>query len=89
MKDATFMIPKPSLLQEAVALLDEINIGERPDIQGDIYEHLLGELKTAGRNGQFRTPRHIIRMMVDLARAISKVNLKKIVHALTHRLFEM
>jgi type I restriction enzyme M protein len=66
MKDATFMIPKPALLQEAVALLDEINIGERPDIQGDIYEHLLGELKTAGKNGQFRTPRHIIRMMVEL-----------------------
>jgi type I restriction enzyme M protein len=66
MKDATFMIPKPSLLQEAVALIDEINIGERPDIQGDIYEHLLGELKTAGKNGQFRTPRHIIRMMVEL-----------------------
>jgi type I restriction enzyme M protein len=66
MKDATFMIPKPSLLQEAVTLIDEINIGERPDIQGDIYEHLLGELKTAGKNGQFRTPRHIIRMMVDL-----------------------
>jgi len=66
MKDATFMIPKPSLLQEAVTLIDEINIGERPDIQGDIYEHLLGELKTAGKNGQFRTPRHIIRMMVEL-----------------------
>jgi type I restriction enzyme M protein len=66
MKDAMFIIPKPSLLQEAVALLDEINIGERPDIQGDIYEHLLGELKTAGKNGQFRTPRHIIRMMVEL-----------------------
>jgi type I restriction enzyme M protein len=66
MKDATFMIPKPSLLQEAVALVDEINIGERPDVQGDIYEHLLGELKTAGKNGQFRTPRHIIRMMVEL-----------------------
>ncbi|MDG7008390.1 MAG: SAM-dependent DNA methyltransferase [Nitrososphaerota archaeon] len=66
MKDATFMIPKPSLLQEAVVLIDEIEIGERPDIQGDIYEHLLGELKTAGKNGQFRTPRHIIRMMVEL-----------------------
>jgi type I restriction enzyme M protein len=66
MKDAMFIIPKPSLLQQAVALLDEINIGERPDIQGDIYEHLLGELKTAGKNGQFRTPRHIIRMMVEL-----------------------
>jgi type I restriction enzyme M protein len=66
MKDATFMIPKPSLLQAAVTLIDEINLGERPDIQGDIYEHLLGELKTAGKNGQFRTPRHIIRMMVEL-----------------------
>ena len=66
MKDATFMIPKPSLLQEAVSIIDEIEVGEKPDIQGDIYEHLLGELKTAGKNGQFRTPRHIIRMMVEL-----------------------
>jgi type I restriction enzyme M protein len=66
MKDATFMIPKPSLLQEAVSIIDEIEIGDKPDIQGDIYEHLLGELKTAGKNGQFRTPRHIIRMMVEL-----------------------
>jgi len=66
MKDATFMIPKPSLLQEAVSIIDEIEVGEKPDVQGDIYEHLLGELKTAGKNGQFRTPRHIIRMMVEL-----------------------
>jgi type I restriction enzyme M protein len=66
MKDATFMIPKPSLLQDAVSIIDDIEVGERPDIQGDIYEHLLGELKTAGKNGQFRTPRHIIRMMVEL-----------------------
>lgn len=66
MKDATFMIPKPSILQEAVSLIDEIEVGDRPDVQGDIYEHLLGELKTAGKNGQFRTQRHIIRMMVDL-----------------------
>jgi len=66
MKDATFMIPKPSLLQEAVSIIDEIKIGEKIDVQGDIYEHLLGELKTAGKNGQFRTPRHIIRMMVEL-----------------------
>lgn len=66
MRDATFMIPKASLLQEAVSIIDEIEIGERPDIQGDVYEHLLGELKTAGKNGQFRTPRHIIRMMVEL-----------------------
>jgi type I restriction enzyme M protein len=67
MKDATFIIPKPSLLQEAVSIIDGIKVvGEKPDIQGDIYEHLLGELKTAGKNGQFRTPRHIIRMMVEL-----------------------
>ena len=67
MKDAAFMIPKPSFLQEAVSLVDSIDIvGARPDIQGDIYEHLLGELNTAGKNGQFRTPRHIIRMMVEL-----------------------
>jgi type I restriction enzyme M protein len=66
MKDATFMIPKASLLQEAVSIIDEIEIADRPDIQGDVYEHLLGELKTSGKNGQFRTPRHIIRMMVEL-----------------------
>jgi type I restriction enzyme M protein len=66
MRDAAFMIPKPSLLQEAVDLLDNEIIGEKPDIQGDVYEYLLGELGTAGKNGQFRTPRHIIRMMVEL-----------------------
>jgi type I restriction enzyme M protein len=67
MKDAVFIIPKPSLLQEAVSIIDELNIMEQnQDTQGDIYEHLLSELKTAGKNGQFRTPRHIIRMMVEL-----------------------
>ncbi|MBI2183952.1 MAG: SAM-dependent DNA methyltransferase [Thaumarchaeota archaeon] len=67
MKDAVFVIPKASLLQEAVAIIDEMNITERnQDTQGDIYEHLLAELKTAGKNGQFRTPRHIIRMMIEL-----------------------
>jgi type I restriction enzyme M protein len=67
MKDAMFVIPKASLLQEAVAIIEEMNITERnQDTQGDIYEHLLGELKTAGKNGQFRTPRHIIRMMIGM-----------------------
>src|SRR2546427_2901571 len=67
MRDAQFVIPKASLLQEAVAIIDEMDITERnQDTQGDIYEHLLAELKTAGKNGQFRTPRHIIRMMVEL-----------------------
>jgi type I restriction enzyme M protein len=67
MKDAVFVIPKASLLQEAVAIIDEMRITDRnQDTQGDIYEHLLGELRTSGKNGQFRTPRHIIRMMVEL-----------------------
>jgi type I restriction enzyme M protein len=67
MKDAVFMIPKASLLQEAVDIIDGMNITERnQDTQGDIYEYLLNQLKTSGLNGQFRTPRHIIRMMVEL-----------------------
>jgi len=67
MKDAVFIIPKPSLLQEAVAILDDLNItAQNRDTQGDIYEYLLSELKSAGKNGQFRTPRHIIGMIVEL-----------------------
>lgn len=67
MKDAVFLIPKPSLLQEAVSIIDEINItAQNIDTQGDIYEYLLSEIKTAGKNGQFRTPRHIIRMIIEL-----------------------
>ena len=67
MKDAVFIIPKPSLLQEAVAILDDLNItAQNRDTQGDIYEYLLSELKIAGKNGQFRTPRHIIGMIVEL-----------------------
>ena len=67
MKDAVFMIPKPSLLQEAVKQVDELNITQQnQDTQGDIYEYLLSELQSSGKNGQFRTPRHIIRMIVEL-----------------------
>ncbi|MBI5392282.1 SAM-dependent DNA methyltransferase [Candidatus Woesearchaeota archaeon] len=67
MQDAIFLIPKPSLLQEAVSIIDELNITARnQDTQGDIYEFLLSELNQAGKAGQFRTPRHIIRMMVEL-----------------------
>jgi type I restriction enzyme M protein len=67
MKDAVFLIPKPSLLQEAVSIIDDLNItAQNRDTQGDIYEYLLSELKTAGKNGQFRTPRHIIRMIIGL-----------------------
>ncbi|MDE2028155.1 MAG: SAM-dependent DNA methyltransferase [Candidatus Omnitrophica bacterium] len=71
MKDAVFMIPKPSLLQESVRLIDELNITQQnQDTQGDIYEYLLSELQTSGKNGQFRTPRHIIRMMVELVNPV-------------------
>lgn len=72
MKDATFLIPTPSLLSKVVESLDEIyrlmdaDVSKRADIRGDVYEYLLGKLSTAGRNGQFRTPRHIIKMMVEL-----------------------
>ncbi len=67
MKDAVFVIQKPSLLQESISLIDELNITSRNyDIQGDIYEYLLSKLSISGENGQFRTPRHIIRMMVKL-----------------------
>lgn len=76
MADAVFLIPKESLLVEAVSIIDEIYTEiERQrqeegqtfhDTQGDIYEHLLSEISSAGKNGQFRTPRHIIQMMVSL-----------------------
>ncbi|URZ18334.1 type I restriction-modification system subunit M [Clostridium felsineum] len=65
MKDAVFMIPKASLLQESVRLIDGINMDDS-DTKGDLYEYLLSKLATSGVNGQFRTPRHIIRMMVEL-----------------------
>ncbi|MFN8321248.1 MAG: N-6 DNA methylase [Chitinophagales bacterium] len=67
MQDAMFIIPRASLLQEAVKIIDDMHISEQNiDVQGDLYEYLLGQLSTAGKNGQFRTPRHIIRMMTKL-----------------------
>lgn len=67
MQDATFMIPKASLLVEAVHVLDELKILDRNiDTQGDIYEYMLGKLSVAGQIGQFRTPRHVIRALVQL-----------------------
>ena len=67
MEDAMFSIPKASLLQEAVKIIDDMHISEQNiDVQGDLYEYLLGQLSTAGKNGQFRTPRHIIRMLTKL-----------------------
>ena len=65
MKDAVFIIPTPSLLERAVTMISEIPMEDR-DTKGDLYEYLLSKIASAGVNGQFRTPRHIIRLMVDL-----------------------
>ncbi|MCE8519860.1 SAM-dependent DNA methyltransferase [Ruegeria pomeroyi] len=65
MKDAQLMIQKPSLLVKAVNMIDKLPLTEG-DTKGDLYEYLLSKLTTAGINGQFRTPRHIIKLMVEL-----------------------
>ncbi|CCG40422.1 type I restriction-modification system subunit M [Magnetospirillum molischianum] len=65
MKDAQLLIQKTSLLVSAVTMIDALPLGSA-DTKGDLYEYLLSKLTTAGINGQFRTPRHIIRFMVDL-----------------------
>ena len=65
MQDAMFIIPTPIILQRVVTSIDKIKMKDR-DTKGDVYEYLLSKLSTAGTNGQFRTPRHIIRMMVEL-----------------------
>jgi len=72
MKNAVFIIPTPSLLDEAILTINDIfkeidkDANEHRDIQGDVYEMLLNEIASAGKNGQFRTPRHIIQMLVEL-----------------------
>ncbi|MDR3577850.1 MAG: N-6 DNA methylase [Anaerolineaceae bacterium] len=67
MQNAELKINKPSLLIEACHLIDQMQIaGQQQDVQGDLYEYLLSHLNIAGRNGQFRTPRHIIRLMVQM-----------------------
>ncbi|WP_420583106.1 type I restriction-modification system subunit M [Reichenbachiella sp.] len=67
MKGATFMIPTARLLDQVVQMIDKIDMKDR-DTKGDLYEYLLSKIATAGTNGQFRTPRHIIKMMVDMIR---------------------
>jgi len=76
LKDAVFIIPKPSLLVESISIIDKVyqmieeetEAGQTfQDTQGDMYEFLLSEIASAGKNGQFRTPRHIIQMMAELA----------------------
>jgi len=65
MKDAIFMIPSPKLLDQVVQLLSAIDMNDK-DTKGDLYEYLLSKLQQSGVNGQFRTPRNIIQMMVEL-----------------------
>lgn len=65
MKDAQLMVQKPSLLSKAVEIIHQLPLTEG-DTKGDLYEYLLSKLTTAGINGQFRTPRHIIRLMVEI-----------------------
>ncbi len=68
-RDARFTIPTPALLAKVVDLLDAVPMADR-DTKGDIYEYMLGKLATAGTNGQFRTPRHIIELMVAMTEPV-------------------
>ena len=65
MKDAVFIIPTPALLDKVTNMIDAIPMHDR-DTKGDLYEYMLSKIATAGQNGQFRTPRHIIKLMVEL-----------------------
>lgn len=71
MADAIFKVPTPQLLEKLITSLEDMYIfinqlPDKQDARGDLYEYMLSKLSTAGTNGQFRTPRHIIRMMVEL-----------------------
>ena len=65
MRDARFTIPTPALLAKVVDLLDDVPMQDR-DTNGDLYEYMLSKIASAGQNGQFRTPRHIIQLMVEM-----------------------
>jgi len=65
MKDARFTIPNAGLLAKVVDMIDKIPMEDR-DTKGDLYEYMLSKIATAGQNGQFRTPRHIIQLMVEM-----------------------
>jgi type I restriction enzyme M protein len=71
MKDARFTVPTPALLAKVVDLLDQVPMEDR-DTKGDLYEYMLGKIASAGQNGQFRTPRHIIQLMVELTAPTEK-----------------
>lgn len=65
MSTAIFMIPTAGLLDRVVNMIDNIDMSAR-DTSGDLYEYMLSKLQTSGTNGQFRTPRHVIKMMVEM-----------------------
>lgn len=65
MKDAIFIVPTARVLVKVVDALDDLDLNNK-DIMGDVYEYLLSQIAQSGTNGQFRTPRHIIKMIVDL-----------------------
>lgn len=67
MRDARFTIPTPALLARVVDMLDDMPMEGR-DTKGDVYEYMLSKIASAGQNGQFRTPRHIISLMVEMTR---------------------
>jgi type I restriction enzyme M protein len=71
MKDARFTVPTPALLVKVVDMIDQVPMEDR-DTKGDLYEYMLGKIASAGQNGQFRTPRHIIQMMVELTAPTSR-----------------
>jgi type I restriction enzyme M protein len=71
MKDARFTIPTPALLVKVVDLIAALPMHGR-DTKGDLYEYMLSKIATAGQNGQFRTPRHIIQLMVELTQPTPK-----------------
>lgn len=68
MADATFLIPTPQVLQKVITGIDDLYTHDVQDLdmQGDVYEYMLDKLQTSGQNGQFRTPKHIREMMVEL-----------------------
>lgn len=67
MREARFGIPSPALLAKVVEKIDKVEMSDR-DTKGDVYEYMLGKIASAGQNGQFRTPRHIIKLMVELTK---------------------
>ena len=71
MKDAVFLIQNPRTLVKIVDAVDALDMNDR-DAMGDVYEYILGKMAASGTNGQFRTPRHIIRMMVELMKPTLK-----------------